>query len=697
MATTPTQLPVPSEKPQDLKFNAGKIDEFVTSMNWTYTDRLGNKHYTIEGINYLAQQVMSAFGYITLDGVDFVTGATISTPNEVLFNPADNSYYKWSGSFASGPKVVLANSTPESTGGIGPGKWLNVGDAALRSEIKKLIYETKTPATDDIPAIYTAMLLSGRYLYERGTSKDADGIKVIISGDGSKWEMLPPSKIYASDFCTDTASLQKAYEAATLMEAAFVIDKVFDNLFATTDDPESPGNNAFKSVIRCIDNSVIEFIGDGALKLANQNRPQSNIIYLHKCKNVEIYDPVLVGDRRTNTTIGEQGWGLVILQCENVYVRGGEYSEMFGDGIYIGMKWGTTDGTVPKNVLVQRPVVRLCRRNGIALCSGENVTIENPQVYNTGDYDGLSGTFPKASIDIEPERDEGVAGTSLPRFVNCVITDPYLDGAYTGLELNLFPENLVAGIDIRGTVTLNNITNRGFTCTRVRGGGVGYINIDRILFKTLPSDVAVIEMLGNDRLVVNVGEFIDATTVAAGYRNIRLLPRAYDGNLSNQFKNFSIGRCTSAIASYVLLAGSDLSQYHLDINIGREEDPIKCFLEYTSGLRPASTRGFIGGVATVTTFTFSKVLNSTIVLNHANQDADLLVDATGDFRALKIKRALTASSASRATGVANIKFSHSGADVTQVVSTEFGAWVVIKNNEGAYTEIKGMYGSWLFS
>lgn len=135
MTTTPSQTPVASELPQDLKFNAGKIDEFVTSMGWTYTDRFGNKHYTIEGINYLAQQVMNAFGYVTLTGLTFTTGATVSDPNEVLFNTADNAYYKWTGSFASGPKVVPENSTPDSTGGIGPGKWLSVGDTVLRSNL----------------------------------------------------------------------------------------------------------------------------------------------------------------------------------------------------------------------------------------------------------------------------------------------------------------------------------------------------------------------------------------------------------------------------------------------------------------------------------------------------------------------------------------------------------------------------------
>ena len=135
MATTPTQLPVPSEKPQDLKFNAGKIDEYVTSMGWTYTDRFGNKHYTIEGNNYLAQQAMAAYGYAILTGFTFTTGATINNPNEVLLNTADGEYYKWTGSFALGPKVVPENSTPASTGGIGTGKWIGVGDAALRSSL----------------------------------------------------------------------------------------------------------------------------------------------------------------------------------------------------------------------------------------------------------------------------------------------------------------------------------------------------------------------------------------------------------------------------------------------------------------------------------------------------------------------------------------------------------------------------------
>lgn len=132
---TPTQNPVPSADIRDHVFAGAKLDEFITSMGWTYTDRFGVKHYTVEGINYLAQQVMDAFGYVPLAGVTFTTGATLNNPNELLFNSADNLYYKWTGSFANGTKVVPANSTPASSGGVGAGAWLSVADVAIEAKL----------------------------------------------------------------------------------------------------------------------------------------------------------------------------------------------------------------------------------------------------------------------------------------------------------------------------------------------------------------------------------------------------------------------------------------------------------------------------------------------------------------------------------------------------------------------------------
>lgn len=132
MSTTPTNLPVPSESPRDLKFNAGKIDEFVTSMAQQFIDRFGNTHYTIEGMRWIAQQAIAAFGYITLDS--FEDGNTLTLPNQVLRLESTGEYYRWDGAF---PKVVPAGSTPESTGGIGTGAWLSVGDATLRGDLSQ--------------------------------------------------------------------------------------------------------------------------------------------------------------------------------------------------------------------------------------------------------------------------------------------------------------------------------------------------------------------------------------------------------------------------------------------------------------------------------------------------------------------------------------------------------------------------------
>lgn len=87
MATQPTNLPVPSESPRDLKFNAGKIDEFVTSLVNTYVDRFGNEHYTIEGLRWLAQQAISQYGWVPIG--TFQAGATLMLPNQILKDTTD--------------------------------------------------------------------------------------------------------------------------------------------------------------------------------------------------------------------------------------------------------------------------------------------------------------------------------------------------------------------------------------------------------------------------------------------------------------------------------------------------------------------------------------------------------------------------------------------------------------------------------
>lgn len=73
------------------------------------------------------------FGWVTLDS--FQDGNTIEFWNQVLrwkLPDGDGEFYRWDGPL---PKVVPVGSTPATSGGIGPGKWLSVGDASLRAAL----------------------------------------------------------------------------------------------------------------------------------------------------------------------------------------------------------------------------------------------------------------------------------------------------------------------------------------------------------------------------------------------------------------------------------------------------------------------------------------------------------------------------------------------------------------------------------
>lgn len=102
MTTQPTQDAVPSESPRDLKFNAGKFDEVITSFSEWYIDRFGQKHYTIEGLkalfdarmeewNALFQEFLESSGYEFLG--DYEDGPlTFTSRNQYI--RYDGQYWK---------------------------------------------------------------------------------------------------------------------------------------------------------------------------------------------------------------------------------------------------------------------------------------------------------------------------------------------------------------------------------------------------------------------------------------------------------------------------------------------------------------------------------------------------------------------------------------------------------------------------
>lgn len=199
MATIPTQNAVPSEAPRDLKFNSGKIDEFVTSLEHEYKDRFGRTHLTIEGIKWMFDQLVERFkvdmnqaiiaaGYIPMDS--FQQGAEITKRNEILRDETTGEYYRWDGDL---PKSVQAGSTPESAGGVGVGAWVSVGDANLKAELSG---ETGLSNIGGCESIFDLRLVMGKnngdhiFLksYHPGKNKGGDIFRwdssSIINDDG---------------------------------------------------------------------------------------------------------------------------------------------------------------------------------------------------------------------------------------------------------------------------------------------------------------------------------------------------------------------------------------------------------------------------------------------------------------------------------------------------------------------------------
>ncbi|MBX7019325.1 hypothetical protein EX238_13765, partial [Providencia rettgeri] len=154
MTTYNTGNKLGSTSPKDLYDNSENLDGAINNRDSEeWTDRLGAKRKTWHGLEKDndraidefkedAKQAILAAGYITLDS--FQEGGTISKHNQVLrwkLPDGDGEFYRWDGDLSS-PKVVPEGSTPESTGGIKTdenpkGLWVSVGDASLRSDLKK--------------------------------------------------------------------------------------------------------------------------------------------------------------------------------------------------------------------------------------------------------------------------------------------------------------------------------------------------------------------------------------------------------------------------------------------------------------------------------------------------------------------------------------------------------------------------------
>ncbi|EOJ6040688.1 hypothetical protein ACM36E_001789 [Cronobacter sakazakii] len=364
MATQPTNNPVPSESPRDLKFNAGKIDEFVTSLVNTYLDRFGNEHYTIEGLRWLAQQAIAEFGWIPVG--TFQAGATLTLPNQLLKDTTDGEYYRWDGTFQ---KTVPAGSTPSSSGGVGTGAWLSVGDATVRQWVKANYDESTyqqiqtgnfATGTTVISKFQTVYYPTDSHWYRYlGTIPSGGFVVAPNSSPDSSWENVDTQQII---------SLRKLNELSTQSIAGYIgvnIDmpvsvKDSDNQGAivsagVTIRNDLPTQNAVKtskiqSAFR-LDGDNISLIGlRGVGSAAADNSATSEFITSRmawsqgrRLKNISIKDVYTNGQTTAVHLLGVDGATVKNIESENMKYSPTTLNSAGGYCILIG---GGTNGVI---------------------------------------------------------------------------------------------------------------------------------------------------------------------------------------------------------------------------------------------------------------------------------------------------------------------------------------------------------------
>lgn len=226
----PTQKPVPSSDIKDLFFNSGLLDIWATSLEHKYIDRFGNCHLTAAGMEWLFKELVEKFkvdmntaivaaGYITIDS--FQQGADLpnnelTQRNHILRDEATGEYYRWDGDL---PKTVPAGSTPQSTGGIGKGAWVSVGDASLRGDLSNANGYTnigECQSIDELRSLtpqrtgqlvrlksYYSDIDSGGNRFFRSVNPAGlidNGGTIIITSSGGAWEATELYNVKLEDF-----------------------------------------------------------------------------------------------------------------------------------------------------------------------------------------------------------------------------------------------------------------------------------------------------------------------------------------------------------------------------------------------------------------------------------------------------------------------------------------------------------------
>ena len=427
MATTPTQNSVPSESPIDLKFNAGKIDEFVTSFSQWYVDRFGVQHYTIEGLKQLALQQIYNLGWNLVGS--FQDGATLDAAGDIIQDETTGVWYRWD-DLQTLPKTVPENSTPDSTGGIGEGKWLAVDVSdVLRKDLEESNGSTliggSVYVVDYFSDAKAANAGNSKYIMTRGhhvfgvgaATYFSDGTTGVPSTGnelkffdvtGKGWYLRHDGRIdcrqfgVVADGSDETTKLQLWLDCCAAVKAEAYIPKTISPSAASL-RCVSPNHDGLKFNWE----GYVRHFGDGtkAGVVVDSWDPTSGyVLYL---KGVNDISGLISIDGARTSKIDDSHIHNVHSYGGNNHRIGWRFKETRGDGIYLNNLQGNSNPsggpTPPTNLnypFIESINSAFDGRNAISIIAVDGLRIGNVYSWKHGGV--VEGQSMPSGVDIEP-------------------------------------------------------------------------------------------------------------------------------------------------------------------------------------------------------------------------------------------------------------------------------------------------------
>jgi len=390
------------------------------------------------------QRLASEAGYNLVSG-SFEDGGTVTNITDVLWSQLEGKYYSWSGSI---PPVVAAASTPETTGGIGAGAWVDRTDVTLRDEVDKIavarslnvtngnvIYLSDTTTVlDDVLYIYDFIAQEAwRKPSSVGTGETivsiSNGILTTSSGVYNIFKSTHRFVVYARDFGITSSSGPE--------------DNLFDNYNALIEFVNSTGGGVdivFDNESEIYLNEIIDFTlpieqikfvryiqvpntrwyfngskitckGDYHKTLSkNARTPQVTLcpIIIWEADNTEIHDVIIDGRSYETTkdasvfpewpdTQGKyefrSGQGVCCYCSEKVLLKNISAINHTVDGLFIsrfsaGLAYKDIikplSGKASKDCSISSCFAEYNSRGGIIITSGYNMVIDECRLENNG-------------------------------------------------------------------------------------------------------------------------------------------------------------------------------------------------------------------------------------------------------------------------------------------------------------------------